>query len=196
MFTGIIEGVGLVDDVRKNLKGTQIKIDSTNPDIIIDIGGSISINGACLTAIDCKENLILVEVTNETISKTTFKNIEKNQAINLERALKFSDRLQGHIVQGHIDGVGEIVSIEDDGFSKRFVFSIPDEFLKYCSVKGSIAIDGTSLTISNILDNKIEIVYIPFTIQNTIAKFYKIGQKVNFEVDILCKHVENLLIKK
>jgi len=193
MFTGIIEKIGTVEQISKSPNGMKVRIKSKESKLIVKKGGSISINGVCLTVVDCKESLILVEVANETISRTTFQDIKENQACNLEKALKFSDRLDGHIVQGHIDGLAKVVGIENDGFSRRFLFSIPEYFLKYCSFKGSIAIDGTSLTISKVLENKIEIVYIPFTIENTIAQFYKVGDKVNFEVDILCKHVENLL---
>ena len=205
MFTGIIKSLGIINKVEKN--NFQLKLEiCTSKDIfdITNIGDSVSVNGVCLTAINKvkDKNILFFDVVDETLQKTNlklFKNLEK---VNLETPLKMSDSLDGHIVQGHVDTVATIVNNQliDDNWLLEF--KIDKKWMKYCILKGSIAVDGISLTIAQINDNyddkygSIAISIIPHTLENTNLQFKNKKDTVNIETDFFAKYIEKLLPKK
>ena len=189
MFTGLIEEVGQVKDIKQVNKG--IKLDIKAEKVIKDVkeGDSIAVNGACLTVIDILKNSLLFDVSEETLNRTNLKFLKRNDFVNLERALKVSDRLGGHIVQGHIDTVSKITKLTEYGEHTLLGIYIPDKYIKYVIEKGSIAIDGISLTINRVINNEISINIIPHTLKNTNLQYKKVGDLVNLEFDILGKYV-------
>ena len=195
MFTGIIEAVGEVKGVRGNDKGTSLQVSIPESFDDIKIGDSISVNGVCLTAKVINGGSFSADVSSETISKTTFGRIKIGGRVNLERALRLSDRLGGHIVSGHIDGTARLKERRDEGESVRLSFSLEKELLRYVINKGSIAIDGISLTVNEVGDGSFTVNIIPHTAKNTTILDRKAGDEVNIEVDIIGKYVERLLGK-
>ena len=193
MFTGIIEETGTVKSFTKEKNGAKLTI---NANIALEntkIGDSISINGVCETVIGIGNDNFTVMVSDETFSVTTFDNLKTGDAVNLERALTLQSRLGGHIVSGHVDCVGKLVSKEYLSDFYNLYFEIPQKFAKYIVYKGSITINGISLTVANIESDIIKIAIIPHTYENTNLKYLNIGDKINIETDILAKYVENLL---
>lgn len=195
MFTGIVEAVGEI----KGLKGTgngisvQIFIPDTFDDI--KIGDSIAVNGACLTAKTINNEGFIADVSAETLSKTTLGKLKTGDKVNLERALRLSDRLGGHIVSGHIDGTARLRSKVKEGESVKLSFALGKELLRYVINKGSIAIDGISLTVNELGDNDFSVNIIPHTAQSTTILDKKGGDEANIEVDVIGKYVERLLGK-
>jgi riboflavin synthase len=192
MFTGLIEDMGTI----KNISFSQIKVETKLGDIIN--GDSIAVNGVCMTAINVSKNTFLADYSPSTDSITTLSRLAQNSKVNLERALKFSSRLGGHIVSGHIDGTGKIEKIEKIKNFYRTIILCEKNIYEYCVEKGSIAIDGISLTISSLLKSKygFEIFIIPETFSSTIVQFKKTGDKVNIEIDIIAKYIEKFTSKK
>ncbi|MDO8446856.1 MAG: riboflavin synthase [Deltaproteobacteria bacterium] len=195
MFTGIIEAVGEVKGVRGNDKGISLQIPIPESFDDIKIGDSISVSGVCLTAKVINGGTFSADVSSETISRTTFGRIKPGGRVNLERAMRLSDRLGGHIVSGHIDGTSKLKERRDKGESVRLSFSLEKELLRYVINKGSIAIDGISLTVNEVGDGTFTVNIIPHTAQNTTILYKKAGDEVNIEVDIIGKYVEKLLGK-
>ena len=194
MFTGIIEDIGRIDHISKSENENTYTIEAKKIDLSeIKIGESITVNGACLTVISFEGKKFKVEASHETLSKTNLSNLEVNSNVNLERALKVNDRLGGHIVTGHIDGIAEVVDIKPVGESIEFYFMVPDELKKYFITKGSVAVDGISLTVNEVFNDKFSVNIIPHTQVETIIAGLKIGDEVNIECDILGKYVEKLL---
>ncbi|RCK77376.1 MAG: Riboflavin synthase eubacterial/eukaryotic [Ignavibacteriae bacterium] len=193
MFTGIITNIGIVSSIKKIGNATVIKIKS--PEVVnqLKLGESIAVNGVCLTVINKIKNQFEVEAVEETIKKTTFKYLEQGEEVNLELALTVSDRLNGHIVQGHVDCVGTIKSLKKLTKSWIINIQIPDENKVNIVKVGSIAIDGISLTISDVTDNCFDVSIIPYTMMHTILKNKKPGSKVNVEFDIIGKYIVNYL---
>lgn len=191
MFTGIIENTEKVLKIQKNNLIISSKID--NP----KIGESISINGVCLTIINITPpSYLTFQLSQETLKTTTFKYIKPGEIVNVERALQVNQRLSGHILTGHIDTIGKITDIKKLPTEYIFKYLIPKEYSKYIVKKGSIGIDGISLTIVDIFDNYFTVNILPYTYEKTNLKFKKIGQNVNIEFDILIKYIERLLGKK
>lgn len=189
MFTGIIEETGYIKGITRFGNGLRI-IFSGN--IIFDdlkIDDSVAINGVCQTIIAINANSAVVEAVEETIKLTTFSNLKVNQKVNLERALLPTTRMGGHIVQGHIDTVGTIIGINKLSSSIIYKIEYPNHFSNLLVEKGSICVDGVSLTLSKVEDNKFELSIIPHTLKNTIIDTYKLGQNVNLEFDILGKYI-------
>ena len=205
MFTGIIKSVGEVKDIIKDDEILKIKI-SSSENIInsTKIGDSVSVNGTCLTAVEknIQNHIISFDVVGETISKTNLDYLQNNEKVNLETPLKIIDGLDGHIVQGHVDTTALILRNEQVKDNWLLEVKIDKKWLKYCILKGSIAIDGISLTIANINDNydnnngSISVSIIPHTLENTNLKFKKCNDKVNIETDFFAKYIEKLLPKK
>lgn len=193
MFTGIIEEIGTVKSFTKEKNGAKLEIKAHTVTEDTKIGDSISINGVCETVTEIKDNYFTVMVSDETLSVTTFKYLKINNTVNLERALTPQTRLGGHIVSGHIDCKGKITQIEKLSEFCNIEIEIPENNLKYIVYKGSITINGISLTVAGINSNRIKIAVIPHTYQNTNLKDLKINDEVNIETDILGKYVENLL---
>ncbi len=192
MFTGLIEEIGNIRDSKYSSKGCVLNIECK--DILDDlrIGSSIAVNGACLTVTDIFSDGFEIEISNETLKKTNSDSIKIGEKVNLERALKFGGRLDGHIVTGHIDCFARFVRIEQDGFSKRYYFEIEDGYQKYVAYKGSIAINGVSLTVAEKDETIFSVVIIPSTLANTNLKDLKQSDVVNIETDVLAKYVESL----
>jgi len=200
MFTGIIEKVCTVKDIRRNASNMEISIDLAGLTEDVKLGDSVAINGTCLTAVKIQGSIVAFELSSETIAKSSLADIKPAQKVNVERAMKLSDRLGGHIVQGHIDGIATIKSISDKGDFKDITFSAGKELLDQMVTKGSVAIDGVSLTIAQMDSTSFKIAVIPQTLQETILGSAKVGNKVNIETDIIGKmvkkHVENLMPSK
>ncbi len=193
MFTGIIQGKGKVALVEKQSSGLTLKI-STDLDLSsLKIGDSIAVDGVCLTVVELTGQTFLVEVSPETRQRTTLARIKAGQEVNLEMPLKMSDPLGGHFVAGHVDGTGEIVAIIPEGNSQRFFFRTSPEITKYLIPKGSVAIDGISLTIVDCQKEEFSVVVIPHTAAKTTLGKKKVGDQVNLEVDLLAKYIEKFM---
>ncbi|WP_456464368.1 riboflavin synthase [Persephonella sp.] len=195
MFTGLIEEVGKVSKIEKRSDGIMIQIKAEKILDDLKIGDSVALNGVCLTVVEIENGKISFDVSQETAVRSNLPELKTGDPVNLERALRLSDRLGGHIVQGHVDTVGFIKSINLKGQHTEFIFQFPEEFQDLVVEKGSIAIDGISLTVNYIMDNRISINIIPHTIQNTNLKERKTGDKVNIEFDILGKYIKKMISK-
>jgi riboflavin synthase len=195
MFTGIIEEIGTIEKVSPISGGLSLTIRAKKIIEDIAVNDSVCINGVCLTAIHVNNNSFQVEAVGATLDKTTFGGIKANELVNLERSLRLSDRLGGHLVQGHVNGLGTISEIKKLGENYLVKILIPEEIERYLIKEGSIAINGISLTIADLNSNEIAISVIPHTWQNTNLKNKKVNEKVNVEIDILAKYVEKLLTK-
>lgn len=196
MFTGLIEEQGKIKDIKISSNGMEITIECNKILTDIQLGSSICVNGACQTVTKFGKDYISVQASNETLKVTNFKNLKINDYVNLERALTLSKRLDGHIVSGHIDCCCEFIEAKQDGFSKEFFFKLPDEFSKYVIYKGSIAINGVSLTVASIKNNIFSTELIPTTLNEVNLANLKKGDIVNIETDLFAKYVEKILNSK
>ena len=193
MFTGIIEEKGTITSLNKLQNGAIITVGCKKVLDDLKIDDSIAINGVCQTVVKLLESGFQVFASYETLNITTFGSLECGVTVNLERALKLSDRLGGHIVSGHVDGVGKLIAREKIGDAYKMTFELPDELIKEVVKKGSIAIDGVSLTIAEVSDNKITIAVIPHTFKNTLLEDLPLNSAVNIETDILGKYVARFI---
>ena len=193
MFSGIIQTIGSISKIvdYDSDKRMMITLGNMDPDSI-EIGDSICVNGVCLTVVEKNKNTIHVDVSAETLSCTTFNEYMVGRRVNLEQALQPNDKLNGHIVSGHIDGVGKVISITDDARSIRYIIEVPSQVRKYICQKGSICIDGVSLTINEVNTEKISLTIVPYTRENTIFSEYTAGTRVNIEVDMIARYLESL----
>jgi riboflavin synthase len=190
MFTGLIEDLGTV----KSLTASQIIIETKLENIVL--GESIAVNGACLTAAAAGKASFTADYSSQTDKITALSLLKPGEKVNLERALTLSSRLGGHIVSGHVDGQGRIVKVEKQERFYKITLSLGEECLKYCVDKGSIAVDGISLTIAGINNENAELYIIPETFKNTALQFKKTGDYVNIETDILAKYIEKFVKNK
>ncbi len=193
MFTGIVEEVGKLKSIKTTSGGLSIEVEAEKVLEDSKLGDSIAINGICLTITDLKPNSFSFDVSQETISRTNIKDLKIGDFVNLERALRPIDRMGGHIVQGHIDTTGRILGIIPKGEHSEFKINYPSSFRVYIIEKGSIAVDGISLTINEIKNDVISLNIIPHTIQNTNLQYRKVGDVVNIEFDIIGKYVLNIM---
>lgn len=193
MFTGIVEEMGAVTAVEKTLAGTRLTILAATVLVDLKIGDSLSVNGTCLTVITKNERNFVVEISPETLSVTTLGHLTAGAPVNLERAMKLNERIGGHLVAGHVDGVGTIRSRHQEGNAIFFTIEAPDEILRYCVVKGSVTVDGISLTINDVTDKGFSVAIIPHTAKVTTLGLKQIGDTVNLESDLIGKYVERLL---
>lgn len=193
VFTGIIEEVGRVRELRRLGREASIGVSCREIWRGLDIGDSVAVNGVCLTVTAVGEGYLAADVSEESLSRTTLGTAVRGTAVNLERALSPSSRLGGHIVQGHVDGVGRVEDIRQVGGGRDYVFSCPAEIRSYLVEKGSIAVDGISLTISGLSENGFSVAAIPHTVAVTNLGTLKAGDRVNLEVDIIAKYVKNYL---
>ena len=195
MFTGLIEDLGKVNNINKFEGYWNIEIKTQLDDI--DVGDSIAVNGVCLTVVSLGIKNISFDIITESLDKSNFSDLNVGEYVNLERCLRLSDRLGGHIVQGHVECVGKITSIENliDG-QVIFEVSFDKRFLKYCIYKGSITLDGISLTIMEILKSSIKVSIIPHTLKNTCLGFKKVNSSLNIETDLIAKYVEKNLLNR
>lgn len=195
MFTGIIEETGRIKSVKKLQDGALIIVNCKKVLEDTKIGDSIAINGACQTVTELFNDSFSVFASYETLELTTLKDLNSGSNVNLERALRLCDRLGGHIVSGHIDGKGKLVSCKSIGDSYNMMFSVPAELSAQIVKKGSITVDGVSLTVANIEENTFSIAVIPHTYKNTLLYDLKPNSEVNIETDILGKYIEKFLLK-
>lgn len=193
MFTGLIEEIGKIERLISTGKGIRLQVYGQLSTRELQVGDSVSINGVCQTVIGKGQNTFEVEAVEETLKKTTFGYLKVNDTVNLELPMKLQSRFGGHFVLGHVDCIGTVTSIERKTNSYSFCIEIPKEFLKYLIPRGSIAIDGVSLTIAEVQTSKIYIAVIPHTLYHTIFQFYKIGSFVNIEFDVIGKYIERLI---
>lgn len=195
MFTGIVETRGTVTLLEQ--RGGDLRLGIEAPDIDwsgVAVGDSIATNGVCLTVIELSSQGYFADVSAETLRLTTIGEWKKGERVNLERALTPSSRLGGHIVSGHVDGIGEVLTRSSEARSERFLIRAPASLAKYIAHKGSITIDGTSLTVNQINGNEFDINIVPHTLQVTIIGNYQSGTKVNLEVDVLARYLERLML--
>ena len=195
MFTGIISAIGDITNLEERAGDARLTIRTGNLSLTdVQLGDSIACNGACLTVIELTSQGFVADVSVETLNLTTIGNWQTGSRINLEKAMRATDRLGGHIVSGHIDGIGEVVALEEDARSWRFRIRVPREIAKYIAHKGSITLDGTSLTVNIVDGAEFELNIIPHTMTHTVMGDYKIGSKVNLEVDLVARYLERLLL--
>lgn len=192
MFTGLIEDVGTVESLDRTDDGARLRIATQLASEIAD-GDSVAVNGCCLTATAVDGDGFEMEAMNQTLEVTALSVIEQGSRVNLELAMKASDRLGGHIVQGHVDGVGTVVSTDDDGFARRLRVELPPDLLKYVVDKGSITLDGVSLTVADLGDSWAEVSLIPETLERTNLADLAPGDRLNVESDVVAKYVERLM---
>lgn len=194
MFSGIIEAIGTVSRITQKDSDKSFRIDTGKLDLSdLSTGDSICVNGVCLTAVGLSQTGFDLDVSNETLSCTTFGSFREGDEVNLEKALRVNDRLSGHIVSGHVDGVGTIRRMQQDDRSVRYDIEVPRDLVKYITRKGSICVDGVSLTINSIEDNVFSVNIIPHTSEETIFSNYRVGTKVNLEVDLIARYLEGLI---
>lgn len=191
MFTGIIEETGVIKNIKRGEKSAVLTIFCQKVLEDVKIGDSIAVNGICLTAVSYDRQYFMADVMNETLSRT--KGFDIGERVNLERALSVNDRFGGHIVSGHIDGTGVIESVKRDDNAVWYRIKTDSRILKYIIEKGSVAIDGTSLTVANVDKESFSVSVIPHTLSNTVLQYKKAGDFVNLENDVIGKYVEKLL---
>ena len=196
MFTGLIAELGKVDNLKKEKDSYRLTVSAKKIPPQLQRGESIAVNGACLTVTEFSSEKFTVDVMPETARRTTIGTLEKGDKVNLERTLHLSDGLDGHIVSGHIDGVGTISKVVPEGIARVVTITTPPELLRYIIVKGSIAIDGISLTVTAVTQTGFSVSLIPLTVEDTTLGFKNIGAKVNLETDIIGKYVEKMLENK
>ncbi len=196
MFTGIIEDLGTVESLKPTDQGVVITIHTSLPVAEISIGDSITVNGACLTVVSKSPGRFAMDVSAETLRCTGLGDLQPGSRVNLERCLTLGKLLGGHLVSGHVDGTGRIVSIKPEGDSKLFTFEVAPEQARYLVEKGSVAIDGTSLTVFSLKDNNFSVEVIPHTLRVTTLGFKQAGDSVNIENDMLVKYVERILVAR
>ena len=194
MFTGIIQGVGRLagleprgGDVRLLVEVGSLAFEN------VELGESIAVNGVCLTVVEFDASTFSADASNETLSLTTLGGLAEGDALNLERAMRPVDRLGGHMVSGHVDGVGRVAAIEPDARAQRWRFEASPDVLRYVAKKGSICVDGVSLTVNEVDDAGFEVALIPHTVQHTRFAHTGVGDPVNLEVDLVARYVERLL---
>jgi riboflavin synthase len=192
MFTGIVEHRGSVLSVERANGGMRLVLD-TGPLSGIPLGGSISVNGVCLTAVEAPRGQIVLDLVAETLDRSTLGALQPGDPVNLERPMPADGRFDGHIVQGHVDGVGEILTVQQEGEGKRMRIRVPEGLARYLVEKGSITVDGVSLTVAAIDGQEIDVALIPHSLEVTTLGLRTVGEMVNLEVDVLAKYVEKLL---
>ena len=192
MFTGIIESIAVVEKVDKKGKNIELKL-SSNLSSKLRVDESLSHNGVCLTVTSCDENFYCVTIVDESLKKSNFSNIKVGSEVNLERSLVINGRLDGHIVQGHVDDIGLCIKKVDQENSWLYTFEFSEKYSNLIIEKGSICVNGVSLTCFDVSDNKFTVAIIPHTYENTNFKFLKEGEAVNLEFDILGKYIKKIL---
>ncbi len=193
MYTGIIEDLGTVTGVRHTEQGAVLELKTALTTSKMKIGDSISVNGACLTVVSKGRGRLRLDVSAETLRRTALRELKPGERVNLERCLTLAQRINGHLVAGHVDGVGRIVSIKSEGDSKLFTFEVPANEARYLVEKGSVAIDGISLTTFGVRGRRFNCALIPHTLKVTTLGTRRPGDKVNIESDMMVKYVERML---
>lgn len=194
MFTGIIESVGTLSQLSAQGDGYRVEIKTGKLDLSdVKLGDSIASNGVCLTVVAINSDSFVADVSGETVSLTGFANYQLGQVINLEKAVTPTTRLGGHMVSGHVDGIGTIESISNNGSSMDYWVGAPHQLMRYIALKGSITIDGISLTVNGLDGDKFRLTIVPHTSDETTIKHFEVGTKVNVEVDQIARYLERLM---
>ncbi len=193
MFSGIVEEMGAVQAIEKNLAGAKFSILASAILNDLQVGDSVSVSGACLTATTIQDQSFLVDVSTETLNCTNFDTITVGTPLNLERAMKLNARMSGHLVTGHVDGVGTLRVREQDGNAIYVTVEASEDIMRYCVSKGSITMDGISLTINSVTEHSFSVAIIPHTAKVTTIGLKQVGDVVNLETDLIGKYVERLL---
>lgn len=194
MFTGIIAAIGKVESVEPSGGDLRLNINTQKLDLAdVALGDSIAVNGVCLTVIEMVSAKVSFDVSSETLDRTSLGNVKAGSEVNLEKAMAVGDRLGGHIVSGHVDGLGKIVELEPAARSVKFRIEVPTALDRYIAEKGSVCIDGVSLTVNNVGPGWFEVNIIPHTMQETIISEYQAGTEVNIEVDLIARYLERML---
>jgi len=197
MFTGIVQGVGKVRSIEPRGGDVRMWIDTGGVPLgDVAIGGSIAVNGCCLTAVELEPAAFAADLSRETLSLTTAGQWSPGTPVNLEKALTAGQALGGHYVTGHVDGVGQVVSRHDDARSVRVEFEVPAELARYVARKGSICVDGVSLTVNGVAGRRFDVNLVPHTLGVTILGEYRPGSRVNLEVDIIARYLERLVAER
>jgi len=195
VFTGIIQSVGQVAGMQSRGGDLRLRIATGKLDLDdVELGDSIAVNGVCLTAVELPGDGFVADVSNETLSLTSLGELNPGSRVNLEKALTLQTRLGGHLVAGHVDGLGEVLDRREDARSVRFRIRAPRELARYIAPKGSITVDGTSLTVNAVDGDIFDLNIVPHTLQETIMSEYHSGRKVNLEVDLVARYLERLLL--
>lgn len=195
MFTGIIEAIGSIRAMTPKGGDVRVHVATGKLDLSdVRLGDSIAVNGTCLTVVELPGDGFWADVSRETIARSAFSDLKVGSRVNLEKALTPTTRLGGHLVSGHVDGVGEIVSRADNARAIQFRVRAPRELAKYIALKGSITVDGVSLTVNAVDGAEFELTIVPHTLQETIMADYQAGRRVNLEVDLLARYLERLLL--
>lgn len=195
MFTGIIEAIGQVAELQQRGGDVRVRIRTGKMDLgDVALGDSIAVNGVCLTAVELPGDGFIADVSRETLSLTSLGQLKPGGGVNLEKALTLATRLGGHLVSGHVDGLGTVIERHDDARSVRFTIEAPAELARYIAHKGSITVDGTSLTVNAVDGRRFELNIVPHTLQETIMDGYAAGRQVNLEVDLVARYLERLLL--
>ncbi|TBU98091.1 riboflavin synthase [Stutzerimonas kirkiae] len=195
MFTGIIEAVGTIAALVPRGGDVRVHVETGKLDLgDVKLGDSIAVNGVCLTAVELPGNGFWADVSRETLARSAFVDLRSGSRVNLEKALTPTTRLGGHLVSGHVDGVGEVVSREDNARAVQFVIRAPRELARYIALKGSITVDGTSLTVNAVDGAEFSLTIVPHTLAETVMAEYRPGRRVNLEVDLLARYIERLLL--
>jgi riboflavin synthase len=193
MFTGIVQGIGIVAQIDPRDGDMRLVIDARGLDMgDVATGDSICVSGVCLTAVMVDGARFAADVSVETLSCTTIGVLRTGDRVNLEKSLRLADRLGGHLVSGHVDGVGRVVEVEPDARSQRWQFDVPAALSRYIAAKGSVCIDGVSLTVNTVADSTFAVNLIPHTIDATTFQYRRVGHAVNIEVDVIARYVERL----
>jgi riboflavin synthase len=194
MFTGIIESLGSVSRTESRGGDTRLQLTSEQLDFSdVKLGDSIAVSGACLTVVAFDENSFAADVSNETLRCTSLGKLKAGDSVNLEKAMLPTTRFGGHMVSGHVDGLAELVDISDEGRSKVLTYRVPKDLTRYIAAKGSVCLDGVSLTVNSVDSDLFTVNIIPHTMEQTTMQFYSPGQQVNLEVDVVSRYLERLL---
>jgi len=192
VFTGLIAEMGVVEGVEAGAGGARLRIRTALAGEL-SAGESVAVNGACLTAAAVNGEVIEADVMNQTLEQTSLGPLRAGDRVNLELPLRAGDRLGGHLVQGHVDGTGEVASVTEDGFARRLGIEVPERLRRYVVERGSVAVDGVSLTVSELTDSGFEVALIPETLERTTLGAAGEGTRVNLELDVIARYVERLV---
>lgn len=197
MFTGIVEAIGSIDKINVGRDGARLTVNVGGLDMAdVNLGDSIATNGVCLTVIDFSASHFSADVSNETLSRTSLGAYKPGKPVNLEKAMLPTTRFGGHIVSGHVDAVAKVIEINEQGNSTDFIIEMNDDVSPYIVEKGSVTIDGVSLTVNSVAKEQFRLTIVPHTQQETIISTYNVGSQINLEIDVVARYVERLLMSR